>query len=140
MLRHMRPVSTLLLFTIASALALIGCSSGGSSTPPPPLSVSFPQGHSPMIRQGQSVSISATTSNDPSEKGVSWSVSGPGTLSKQTSTSAEYDAPPSVASNEMATVIAASIADPSKTAAFTVTVTFPPVALVRLSTDTLTNS
>ncbi len=131
--------SALLISTVLAVPAFIGCSSG-SSAPPPPISVTFPQGTSTMIRQGQSLTITASTPNDASGKGVSWSLSGPGALSKQTSTSVEYDAPPAVVSNEMATVTAAAVADPSKSAAFTVTVTFPPVALVRLSTDTLTNS
>ena len=127
------------LFVSAALAVFSGCGSG-TSAPPPVISVSFSGGNSQTIEQGQFVTITAVVSNDSSAKGVTWTLSGPGALSKQASTSVEYDAPTSVASNLTAAVTATSVADLSKSAAFTVTVTFPPVALTRLSTDTLTNS
>src|ERR1700674_1520340 len=119
---------------------LSGCG-GGTSTPPLEISVSFSGGNSKTIEQGQFVTITAVVSNDSSAKGVTWTLSGPGAFSKQASTSVEYDAPASVASNMIATVTATAVADPSKSAVYTVTVTPPPSpALVKLSTDPLTNS
>src|SRR5215813_7594435 len=90
-----------------------GCG-GGTSAPPPALSISFSGGNSQTVAQGQSVTISAVITNDPSAKGVTWKLSGPGALSKQTTTSVEYDAPATVASSVSAIVTATAVADPTK--------------------------
>jgi hypothetical protein len=79
-----------------------GCG-GGSSVPPPPISVSFNYGSAQTIGQGQSVTITAIVANDPRGQGVTWMLTGPGALRKQTNTSVEYDSPPAVASNATAT-------------------------------------
>src|SRR6266550_3582163 len=68
-------------------LAMLAGCGGAASTPPPKISVSFGGGNSQTIGQGQSVTITATVANDPSGRGVSWTLAGPGSLSKQTSTS-----------------------------------------------------
>lgn len=120
------------------ATMLSGCG-GGTSTPPPAISISFSGANSQTLWQGQSVIIAAVVSNDSSGRGVTWTLSGPGALSKQTSTSVEYDAPTGLASNATATVTATAAADPTKSAPFTVTVK-PTPALVRLSSDPFTNS
>ena len=73
------------------------------------------------IDQGQILSITATVSNDPSSKGVSWSLSGVGTLSGQTTTSATYNAPSSVLSNSSVKITATSLANSSSTAALEIT-------------------
>ena len=111
------------------AAILSGCGSG-TSTPPPAISISFPGGSSQTIMAGQSVSITVNVSNDSSGRGVTWKLTGPGALSKQTSTSVEYDSPVSVASNATATVTATAVADPSKSASDTVTITPGPLTLV----------
>lgn len=121
------------------AAILSGCSSG-TGQPPPIIAVSFPSGNSTTLTQGQAFTISASISNDSSGKGVSWTLSGPGTLSKQTAFSVEYDAPASVMSNLSASITATAVADTSKSALFTATLVINPPMLVRLSTDTLTNS
>jgi len=95
----------------------MGC--GGGSTPLP-ISVSFSGTNSQTIGQGQSVSVTAIVANDSSGKGVSWILTGPGTLSKQTSTSVQYDAPASLPSDETATVTAKSVADPTRKTDYTV--------------------
>jgi hypothetical protein len=121
-----------------TAAVLSGCSSN-SSGPPPLISVSFPGGNSQTVAQGQSVTITASVTNDPAGKGVTWKVTGPGTLSKETSTSAEYDAPAGVPSNVTAIITATAVADPTKSAAFTVSFPAPP-PITKLSTDQLTNN
>jgi hypothetical protein len=118
------------------AIALGGCG-GGERVPPPVISVSFSGASSQTIQQSQSVTITAVVTNDSSGKGVTWTLNGPGALSKQTSTSVEYDAPASVAYNVAATVTATAVADPTKSASDSVTVTYPPVALSKVSSDTL---
>jgi dienelactone hydrolase len=104
---------------MASTMAFLhGC--GSTSSTPQLITVSFSGASSQTIGQGQSASIVVTVLNDTSGRGVSWSLSGAGTLSKQTGTSVEYDAPASVPSNSSATIIAAAIADPSRLATYTV--------------------
>lgn len=113
---------------------LIVCGCQNFSTPP--ISVNFPGGDSQTIQQGQSLPINAQVTNDRAGKGVTWSLAGPGTLKSPMAGSVEYDAPSSVNSVQAATVTATSIADSTKSAAFTVTVTYPPVPLVEISSDT----
>ncbi len=121
-----------------TATILSGCGSGSSAPPPPVISISFSGGGSQTIAQGQSATITANISNDPSGKGVTWKLTGPGTLSKQTSTSVEYDTPVSVVSTVTATVTATSVADPTKSASYTVTITPPPAISVSVSPDSVT--
>ena len=97
---------------------LLGC--GGGSTLPPPITVTFPGPSSQTIGQGQSITITVVLANDTSGKGVSWKLTGPGALSKQTSISVEYDAPASLASDTTATITATSLADPTKMNTYTV--------------------
>jgi dienelactone hydrolase len=104
---------------------LSGCG-GGTNTPPPVISIGFTGGTSRTIAQGQSTTITVNVSNDQSGKGVTWKLTGPGSLSKQTSLSVEYDAPASVAGNVTAMITATSLADTSKSAPFTMTITPPP--------------
>src|SRR5215467_11610773 len=117
--RRLWSASTPIGYLFIFAAVLSGCG-GGSSAPPPPISVSFSGGTSQIIGQGQSVTITAIVANDASGHGVNWTLTGPGALSKQTSTSAEYDAPASVASNGAATITATAVADPSKAAVYVV--------------------
>ena len=109
-----------------SATILSGCNSSSSAPPPPVTSISFSGGSSQTIAQGQSATITAIVTNDSSGKGVTWKLTGPGALSKQTGTSVEYDAPASVTSSATATVTATDVADPTKSATFTITITPPP--------------
>lgn len=73
------------------------------------------------VNQGQTLNITAAVANDSSNKGVSWTLSGVGTLSGQTTTAATYNAPASVPSNSSVTVTAASIANPSSKATVEIT-------------------
>ena len=69
-----------------------------------------------QLAAGQSQTFSATVSGT-SNTAVTWSVSGPGTISA----AGVYTAPASVTSTQTATVKAVSVADPSKFATSTVT-------------------
>ena len=111
-----------------AAMILNGCSSG-ASTPPLVISISFTGSSSQTITQGQSTTITVIISNDSSGKGVTWKLTGPGSLNNQTNNSVEYDAPANVASTATATVTVTAVADPSKSAVFTVTVTPPPISV-----------
>jgi hypothetical protein len=128
----------ILSFACTALVGITGCSSG-SSAPPLLISVSFPGGNSQTITLGQAVTILANVSNDPAARGVTWRLTGPGALSMQTTTSAEYDAPCGVTSNQTAMLTATAVADPSAAAAYTVTVS-PLPGLTNLSCDPFTNS
>src|SRR6267378_41507 len=126
--------------SVASTVtAMVTATSGADTTrfatatitinpPPPPISISFIGGNSQTILQGQSITLTVTVSNDSSGKGVTWSLSGQGALSKQSGTSVQYDAPASVASTVTAMVTATSVADTTKFATATITIP-PPLAI-----------
>ena len=80
---------------------------------------------------GQSVGISTTLANDTLNKGVSWSLSGSGSLSNETAAAVTYNAPaPSNISNaQIATITATSIADRTKGASIQITVNPVPQVL-----------
>lgn len=72
------------------------------------------------------MTLTAIVTNDKNGDGVTWSVSGGGTLSGQTSTSATYTAPAASSSALTVTVTATSVADTTKTATATLTVPAAP--------------
>lgn len=105
-------------------LAAAGCGSSG-----PPVSISLSPSSAQGIEQGQTVPIAATVMNDPSNGGVTWSLTATGctgatcgTLTSQTTTSAVYNAPASVPSNLFVTVTATSVARPSRSSSIGIAV------------------
>ncbi len=72
--------------------------------------------------QGQLVSITATTTNDSADRGVTWSLSGPGSLVNQFSLAATYAAPSTGSGVQTATVTATSVSEPARTASVTITI------------------
>jgi len=99
-------------------LGLPGCSSGSSAQPIGVSVTSSVAGNA--IDQGQTVSLTASVTNDSKNAGVTWSVSGTsgsqGTLSGQSTTAVTYNAPATVTSAFTATVTATSITDTTKSA------------------------
>jgi hypothetical protein len=94
-----------------------------------PVSISLAPASPQTLEQGMKVSpITATVSNDPANKGVTWSLTGAGALSGQTATTVVYTAPASVTAASTATVTATSVADTTKTAPFTINLVPPPSA------------
>ncbi len=96
---------------------LAGC---GSSSPN--ITITLTPSTSQTIDQGQSVNITAALTNDSSNKGVTWSLSGPGTLANKTSNSVIYDAPTTLQSAASVTVTATAVADTSATATLSIAV------------------
>ena len=111
-----------LLLILALGFVMTGC---GSSAPPA-VSVAVSPNTAQTIDQGQQKSFTASVTNDAASKGVTWSVSGGGTLSGSTSTAVTYTAPTPVNANLTVTVTATSVADATKSASVSVTVTPPP--------------
>jgi hypothetical protein len=96
---------------------------------PPAISVSLTPSAQAKIDQGQTLSFTATVSNDSSNKGVTWAVSGApcsgvacGTFANSTTSAATYNAPTSVSANMTVAVQATSIADTTKSASTAVVV------------------
>jgi hypothetical protein len=108
---------TLLVLAVAAVIG--GC----SSSSPAPISVSLSPSSPQAIDQSQTVVIAATVANDTSSKGVSWSLTGPGSLSSPTGPSVTYTSPtPNLTSAQQVTVTATSVADSTKSAALQITV------------------
>jgi len=117
------------LSCIFSLAAVAGCGSSG----PPPISVSLSPSSSQTIDETQTVSVSATLTNDLSSQGVSWSLIGSGSLSSGSPTSITYNSSTgNLVSPQEATVIATSVADKTKTASLKITVNpFPQLENVQ---------
>jgi large repetitive protein len=108
------------------ATLLAGC--GGSSQP---VSIALTSSAS-SVDATDSLTLTATVTNDKNSDGVTWTVSGGGALSNTTATSATYTAPARSASSLTATVTVTSVADTSKTG--TVTITVPAAPSITTST------
>jgi hypothetical protein len=111
-------------FLMVAVLCLAGCGSSTASTSAPPpaiisVSVTAPSG---TVQGAQVESLTAAVVNDQNSAGVTWSVSGGGTLSGQTTTSATYTAPAVTTAAQTITVTATSKADTSKSGSVTLTV------------------
>ena len=73
-----------------------------------------------------STTLTATVTNDKNSAGVTWSVSGGGTLSNTTTSSATYTAPAPTSNAQSVTVTATSVADTTKSGKATITVPAMP--------------
>ena len=115
----MRRVSSwaLAFAALSAATIIFGC--GGSASAPVSVTISAA---ATQTDQGQTVNVTATVANDVSNQGVTWVLSGPGSLSAQASGSVTYNAPASVPNAENAAITANSVADPSATASVQITV------------------
>ncbi|GAC1702498.1 MAG: hypothetical protein NVS9B4_08040 [Candidatus Acidiferrum sp.] len=112
------------IITLA-AVAVLYASGCGNSTPPA-ISVAVSPSTAQVIDQGQQKSFTASVANDSASKGVTWTVSGGGTLTGATPTTVTYNAPTAVSANLSVTVTATSAADTTKLASVSVTVTPAP--------------
>jgi hypothetical protein len=118
--------SSLVLLSAAFLAWIFTCACGGSSHPPISISLSP---SSAQTDEGQIVNISATLTNDTSNQGVTWTLSGPGSLSNSNDISVRYNAPVSPgggSSSQSATITATSIADDTKQASLQITVNPAP--------------
>jgi hypothetical protein len=107
------------LFFVAMLIAMAGCSGSNSS----PVSVSLSPSSAQVIDQSQTVAITATVTNDKSGKGVSWNLTGPGTLGSSKSTSVIYSSPTSsITGAQQVMVTATSLADVTKSTSLQITI------------------
>lgn len=110
----------LVVITLAATFTLSGC--GGSSKP---ISVAV-TASATTVDGTDTVTLTATVTNDKSPGGVSWTVTGGGTLSNTTTSSATYTAPAATSSAQSATITATSIANTAQTATATISVPATP--------------
>jgi hypothetical protein len=109
---------------------------------PPAIVVSIHPNAQTSIDQAQTLNFTATLTNDSTNAGVTWSISGTtctgaacGVFTNSTVSAATYNAPATVASNVTVTVTATSIADPTKSMSSTVVVTPAPSVTTTTLTD-----
>jgi len=110
----------MVLVAVAGLIFLAGCGGGGT-----PHGVSVAVAVAPaapqLIHVGDTVPITATVTGDSTNKGVTWSISGPGSLTNTSATGATYDST-GITSNSVAIITATAVADSTATAPLTVSV------------------
>jgi hypothetical protein len=116
------------LLVLAMAAVMGGCSSSS-----PPISVSVKPASPQPIDQSQTLAISATLTNDSSSKGVSWRLTGPGSLSNLTGASVTYISPTTILNSaQQVTITATSVADQTKSASLQLTVNpYPQISILQ---------
>ena len=130
MKRVARGVSACLVLVVTAVLESCGGGSAASAPPPPaPISVSAKAANG-SIDQGQSTMVTATLTNDTSDKGVTWSVTcstaNCGSVSPQSTASGAATTYMAPANATKATITATSVADNTKTGSASVTVDASP--------------
>jgi hypothetical protein len=108
-------------FVLAMAAVISGC---GSSAPP--ISLSLSPSSAQALDESQTIAVAATVTNDRNAAGVTWTLSGPGSLSGSAGLSVTYISPTNLTSAQQATVTATSVADHTKTASLPITVNLYP--------------
>lgn len=114
-MRQLRVVSSLAVGILVWALVFAGCS--GSNT----VAITLTPASGQSLNPGATVTITATLTNDTNNQGVTWTLSGPGQLSGNTTTSVVYTAPANISTAASATITATSVANSSITAIETIT-------------------
>ena len=109
---------------------LTGC---GGSSPSPSVAVTAAAS---TVDGTDTTTLTATVTNDQNAAGVTWTMSGAGTLSNETTTSATFTAPAATGSAQSATITATSVADPTATPG-TATITVPAALTVTNSATSL---
>jgi hypothetical protein len=115
-LRKLKLLLSVTLGIFVWAMVFAGCSGSSSLT----ITLSPASGQS--LNPGDTATITATVANDSTNGGVTWTLSGPGTLSDNTKTTVVYTAPTSLSVTTTATLTATSVANSSITTTESITV------------------
>jgi hypothetical protein len=124
--RKFRPLCLLLVGILVYWLAFSGCSGSGAIT----ITLSTSE---TSLNPGQTATVIATLTNDKLDQGVTWTLTGPGTLSGNTTTAVVYTAPATVAVATTATIMATSVANTTVTATQSISL----VAVLTITTTSL---
>jgi hypothetical protein len=103
------------IIALVVALFVAGCN---NSTPK--ISVTLSPTTAQNAIGGQAISVTATLLHDAKAAGVTWSLSGGGALSGQTTSGVTYTAPATIAAAGTATLTATSVTDPTQSAKLTI--------------------
>jgi len=114
--RKFRVLLSVALGILVWVVAFAGCSGSNS------LTVTLAPASGQSLNPGQTSTITATVANDNTNGGVTWTLSGPGSLSSNTKTTVVYMAPPTLSVTSTATITATSVANSSVTATESITV------------------
>jgi hypothetical protein len=139
----------LLLGALCAGVALAGCGSAVQADPPPALSVSL-SSTIVSVQVLQTQQFMATVQNDAQNNGVTWSLMhsgntctpGCGSVSGAVANQVTYTAPVGVPNPAIVVLTATSVADNTKSASATITITVPPdvlAATVKLCDDETEN-
>lgn len=79
------------------------------------------------LNAGESITLTATLTNDTGNAGVTWKLSGQGTLTETTSTTVVYNAPKTLAGTTTPVVTATAVGDTTQSAAASLLVSGSPV-------------
>jgi hypothetical protein len=139
--RKLRPLGLLVVGILVYSLAFSGCSGSGAIT----VTLST---NETSLNPGQTATIIATLTNDRTDAGVTWTLTGPGTLSSNTTTAVVYTAPSTVAVATTATITATSVANTTVTATqsislvavLTITTTSLPAGILGVAYDSFINA
>ena len=112
-------------FLILSLTALLGIT--GCSNSSPKVSITLSQTSPQNAIGGQVIMVAATLAHDAKAAGVTWSLTGGGALSGQTTSAVTYTAPATIAAAGTATLTATSITDPTRTT--TLTINLVPISI-----------
>lgn len=124
----------LVVVSIGAVLSIWAAGCGGGSKP---IAVTVTASSS-TVDPTNTATLTATVANDKKSAGVTWGVSGGGSLSNTTTTGATYTAPAPASSALSVTVTATSVADTTKTGTVTITVPAgPSVATSTLAAGTV---
>jgi hypothetical protein len=104
-------------------LFVAGC---GSTPAKPTVGVAMSPAGPVTLEQGGTAALTAAVTNDTASAGVTWTLTGAGSLTGNTVTAVTYNAPASITAASSATVKATSVADTTKSASFTVNLVLPP--------------
>ena len=127
----MKNASPVRLAAVLCALVLAACGGGTKGTTTAVgvgigVSLTSPTATT-LVAEGATAEIDATVSNDPANKGVTWTLVGDGTLQSSDTGKAIYLAPTGVTGSVFATLTATSISDATKASSVTLTVNGTPV-------------
>jgi hypothetical protein len=114
------------VFGISALIAILFVAGCKTIPRKPTVGVAISPAGPVTLEQGGTASLTAAVTNDTASAGVTWSLTGAGSLTGNTTTAVTYNAPASVTAASAATVKATSVADSSKTATFTVNLVPPP--------------
>jgi hypothetical protein len=139
--RKFRPLGLLAVGILVYSLAFSGCSGSGA------IAITLSTSET-SLNPGQTATIIATLTNDRTDAGVTWTLTGPGTLSGNTTTAVVYTAPSTVAVATTATITATSVANTTVTstqsislvAVLTITTTSLPGGILGVAYDSFINA